>query len=606
MTPRLRQVAYFSAAPLLSLLIFFQSWFAWFQNDDFGWLALRFTAERKGLAYVLFHPYAQGTVRVLSERIPFYVFGSVFGLNPIPFRIAAWICWTIALILATLIGARLTRSRMAGFLAGILWAVNANLVRPLSWASDLNEVMCAALILMAFYAHLRGWRLIEWAAFLAGLASLEIAVIYPAAATLYSGLFDRKRLRGTLALWIPSAMFAAIHFFFIPKVGAEYQITLDSRIFSTFIRYLEFAFSPTELYPIYGRFERSGMAAFLLICAGCVGFIAWRAMRRDFLPLFCAAWFLLFIGPMLTLPTHMIEYAVVTPAAAIGWLGGWALAVCWQRGWIARGAAVAIAGLYVAAALAQGIYFAHWWRDRSARIESLVEGVADAHRAHPEAAFLLQGVDRELMDTGFDDDPFVLTGATVYLVPGAERTLPMRPDRQHYVLPPRAAYTMIQNGRARVLSLTGTMVQDTTKIYEAVLRLNPEVASQNFVDAADPAYQSQLGPGWYAADHQLRWMGKEAIVKLAAPADAKRLIVTGFAPSAVVENGPVTLRFSIDGIAAGTGKITSADDRFTFELPLPPGLAGKDVEVKVEASRVLRFGADARDLGVAFGTFAIR
>jgi hypothetical protein len=68
-------------------------WYAlnsWLFLDDFAWLQLpRGVHSAHDLWIALFEPRAQGTVRVFSERVPFLVFGWLFGVHAWPFRMLA-------------------------------------------------------------------------------------------------------------------------------------------------------------------------------------------------------------------------------------------------------------------------------------------------------------------------------------------------------------------------------------------------------------------------------------------------------------------------------------------------------------------------------------
>ena len=614
MRARAQRIASLAVAPLVSLIVFRRVFSTWFLKDDFGWMGLRDIAHDYGIFYALLHPYAQGTVRVLSERVPFLLFPAIFGMNPLPFRVAAWITWIAALVLAALIGERLTGSRAAGLIAAIFWGVNANLTRPLGWASDYNEVLCALCILTAFYARLRGWRAMEWIAFLVGFGVLEVAAVYPAIALLYElscGARTRERVRSSLYLFVPSAIFALVHAIYIPKLGASYQIAIDFQIARTMIEYLKLAAGPADLYAFTGTGQAFGKIATAALFGALLLFVLWRTFRRDFLALFCCAWFVLLLAPMLVLPKHVMDYALTTPMAGLAWLGGWAVVMAWRAGWMTRVAAVTMAALYLGSTIYEAELYTAWYRDRTLRIKAVVQGVETAHRAHPDCAFILQGIDADIFNSGFEDDPFSLIHATIYLAPGTEQFIPMQgemADRSRWVLSPRGAFAMLEQGRARSLSLTGTTMRDTTSVYRAVLKLNPEVSRQDFVDAGDPVFAAQLGSGWFQAENHLRWMGREGVVKMSGPVSAsQKLILTGFAPAALLAAGPVVLRFSADGSKIGEGSVHSADDRFTFEFALPAALVGKsEIEVKIEASRTLRPPGDNRDLGMAFGTFAIR
>ena len=102
-------------------------------------------------------------------------------------------------------------------------------------------------------------------------------------------------------------------------------------------------------------------------------------------------------------------------------------------------------------------------------------------------------------------------------------------------------------------------------------------------------------------------MPKTATVRLSGPeAASDKLSVSGFAPATIVAAGPLQINFRIDELEVGTGVIDKAK-QFAFEFALPPDLIGrKEVELKIETSRVVRPASDPRDFGVVFGTFAIR
>src|SRR5579859_175312 len=119
---RVRQALWWLAAPLLSAALYWRAFLTWFQNDDFAWLGLPLEVHRFGDVWSpLFRPAAQGTVRVLSERVFFLVFSSVFGYHALPYRLWIFATWFAALTLASLIATRLTGSRTAGLLAALLW-----------------------------------------------------------------------------------------------------------------------------------------------------------------------------------------------------------------------------------------------------------------------------------------------------------------------------------------------------------------------------------------------------------------------------------------------------------------------------------------------------
>src|SRR5215469_16367426 len=141
----LRFAGYYLAAPAVCLALFWRVLFTWFNTDDFSLLWLASTVhDLPSLGYALFHPIAQGTVRVLSDRLFYLALYSLFGVAAVPFHFAILLTWFVALGLGAAIGAKIFRSiapagrpggsRAAGLAAALLWTVSKVMVAPLAWA----------------------------------------------------------------------------------------------------------------------------------------------------------------------------------------------------------------------------------------------------------------------------------------------------------------------------------------------------------------------------------------------------------------------------------------------------------------------------------------
>ena len=73
-----------------------------------------------------------------------------------------------------------------------------------------------------------------------------------------------------------------------------------------------------------------------------------------------------------------------------------------------------------------------------------------------------------------------------------------------------------------------------------------------------------------------------------------------------MEAGPLTIRYLVGGREVGACTL-QGEGTFGFNYPLPPDLVGQqEIELTVEASRVLHIPTDTREFGAVFGTFAIR
>jgi len=176
-------------------------------------------------------------------------------LNALPFRIAVFATQLANLALLSAVARRLTGRPAVGFLAPVLWLANSALALPMCWTSAYNQILCAFLLLLSFYFLLRyqetgrrGWWIAQWASFAVGFGVLELIVVYPAIAASYAVCRARSLLRKSLWLFLPSVVFAAIHWRFAEKPSAGlYAMHFDAGVFATLWRYWEMALGPSRL-----------------------------------------------------------------------------------------------------------------------------------------------------------------------------------------------------------------------------------------------------------------------------------------------------------------------------------------------------------------------
>lgn len=136
------------------LLVYYRGLWCWFYSDDFSLLLLAALPEHE-FWQALFEPRAQGTFRPLSERLFFYAFYQMFGLDAFPYR--AWVFGTqiLNLWLLAAVTMRLTGRSWAGFGAACLWGVYHGLSGSMTWTSAYNQVLCAFFFLLSFWLFLR-------------------------------------------------------------------------------------------------------------------------------------------------------------------------------------------------------------------------------------------------------------------------------------------------------------------------------------------------------------------------------------------------------------------------------------------------------------------
>ena len=450
---RLARAAYWLFPWLLCLALYWRGFTAWFRADDFAWLGTGIYIENfHDLLVAIFAPQAQGTIRPLSERAFFMLGFSLFGLDALPFKMVIFATQFANLALVASIGARLTGLRWAGFFAGIFWVLNSSGIEPLGWSCVYNQVLCGFFLLLAFYFLLRyvetgerRYNLYQWAAFLAGFGALELNVVYPAIAAAYALWCvprdrGRRLFRGILAMSGVSIAYAAVHSAVAPvqKTG-DYAMHFTGAMFRTLGKYWTWSVGPTYMFTPYVLPKWVLPAGIAVVSAGLLGFLGWKLRAGARTALFCLAWYLALLAPVLPLRDHQTEYYVFLPLMVLCWLVGWAAVEGWRAGTRGRTAVATLATLYAAMGVPTLLATSEWNHSLTVRVRSLVEGVAGVHEQHPSQSVLLEGVDNDLFWNGVLDRPFRLFGLDhIYLAPGSEKRIASHPELGNpgdYVLP---------------------------------------------------------------------------------------------------------------------------------------------------------------------------
>ncbi len=143
MNTRIRNTAYWLLPLLFCLAVYWYGLKAWFSGDDFLWLGItRRVYDWSSLWQEIFTPTIHGTFRPLSERAFFLVFRALFDLDNVPYRIWVFLTQFGSLVLTASIVWRITGSRLAGFLAPVIWMANSNMAHVMTWDSAYMQILC--------------------------------------------------------------------------------------------------------------------------------------------------------------------------------------------------------------------------------------------------------------------------------------------------------------------------------------------------------------------------------------------------------------------------------------------------------------------------------
>ncbi len=598
---------------LLFILVHWLSLFSWFRADDFAWLAV---GMGRDAAHALFAPFAQGTIRPLSERAFFMAGFSLFGLDALPFRLVVFATQFANLFLVAWIGSRLSGRRAAGFWAALFWVVNSVLVEPLGWTCVYNQVLCGFFLLLAFYFLLRyvetgraRYYLGQWIAFLLGFGALEVNLVYPALAASYTFLCARKDFRRTLPLFIPSILYVAAHRALVPFGNTgDYALHFTGSMLRTLATYWTWSIGPVLLWSPLGLPAGVLLAGVAAVTLGLLWFLARQLRGGAAAALFCVVWYAVTIAPVLPLRDHVTEYYPYLPLIGVCWLGGWAFAEAFRSSAPAKFAAAALAALYLVMVLPRTVHDAADNAALSLRVRNLIGGVARAHQLHPQQSILLLGVDSELFWNSFPDHSFRLIGAgPVYLAPGSERHIDAHPDLgnvDEFLLPADVTATALSRDELAVYDVRGPRLRNITRAY-ALMPQERKLPSR--IDFANPLASYLLGPQWYPADGNHRWMPKRATLRIAGAAAAgQKLYLSGYCPDQQWRDGPLTVTVNVEGSTQSASLPPGRND-FELAFPLPASALGRtELPLTVEVGRTIRVPGDGRDLGLAFGVFEVR
>jgi hypothetical protein len=608
---------------LLCLALYWRGFTAWFRADDFAWLGTGLYIQNfHDFLLAMFGPKAQGTIRPLSERAFFMLGFSLFGLDALPFKIVIFATQFANLALVTSIGARLTGLRWAGFFAAIFWVFNNSGIEPLGWSCVYNQVMCGFFLLLAFHFLLRyvetgarRYDFFQWTAFLLGFGALELNVVYPAIAAAYTLLCipegpRGKYFRATLPMFAVSVVYALAHHAAAASQNIPgYAMHFTGSMFRTLGTYWTWSVGPAFLFTPFYLPKWLLPFGIAVVSAGLLGFLAWQLRSGARVALFCFAWYLALLAPVLPLRDHQTGYYLFLPVVGLCWLGGWAAVSGWRAGVRGRSIVVTLAAIYALMAVPTLVATSERNHAITMRVRNLVEGVAGIHERHPSKSILLEGVDTDLFWNGVLDRPFRLFGLDhIYLTPGSEKRIDSHPDLGNiddYILPAGVVAQGLKREELVVYDVRGPRLHNITDVYVAMPR---ETKLPLRVDAASPLTSYLLGPEWYESDGDHRWMPRHAGLRIGAPsARGQKLYLRGHCPDEQLRKGPLPITVTVEGVTLPPTIIRPGEKAFELAFDLPDSVIGKpEIHITVEVGRIIRPVSDPRDLGLVFGTFEVK
>jgi hypothetical protein len=584
----------------LLLLGHWQIFDIWFRTDDFVWLGLKDVP----LKDALFTPGAQGTLRTLSERLPFLLIGKFLGPVPEAFRILALLTLFGSSTLLSLLALRLSGSTVAALLVPIIWILNPGVASALCWASSYNQILFSFVALATLLAFIENRPVLCWIPFLAGFLTLELNVGMPGVLLLYCLLFAHERWKETLAFFGASLAFAIWHLFFVEHAAAEYRMTFDLSVVHTLWKYVQLAIGATA----YGSIQEQPMVGVVFTGIAITGaaLSAWLAdPQTKRIIWFGYGCFVLLLLPVLPLKDHVTDYYVCSAslglAIAIGcafrlWASYLPMVILISFGWLVGGESI------------------RWYTALTQRILSVVEAVQVVHRDHPNDTIVLHGIDPEIYWNGIYENPFrVLDGMQrVYLSPGSRAVLnkaegarrdmakvqEMSVENYAFLMARKAPlrnYRVDLNGRLQGLSAA---------VASRLVPANTGNAPRS-VEPGNSDYLAALSDNWLHPERPEQrdasghiWMGRLATVSMSLPRTPNEVLrIEGYVPQEL-NGGQANLSIRINGTDAGSLSIRRpGSGRWDVPVVRPVNLT-EPLRVELQLDHTFRVPTDHRELGM--------
>jgi len=371
-----------------------------FLSDDFG-LAAAARAAQGPLDVVRLRPYCL-FYRPLSE-VAWWAGVQLWGGAPLGYHLLSLALHVGNSLLVYLVGLRLTGSRVAAGLAGLLFAVHPIHVEPVVWASCQPDLLATGLCLLSLASleaclaggsRLRGAAALvaALATFLLALLSKESAAALPGVvvlrlAVLPAGVRRRCAVGAGAAYVVVLGAFAAWRFSVLGAIGG-YEVAPGfwDRFFpSAPLRQIEFFLLPVNRHLLGESVGPAVMGAMVLLMAGGAAYVLGNLSRVPARRL----WFYLGFVVLMSAPVWTLCMAITggfestrfayLPTVGLMWLIGEVLAGCVAAG--RRGAAAAATVIVLVGALT--VWYVMPWRGADRLAKDLVAAARGIVRELP-------------------------------------------------------------------------------------------------------------------------------------------------------------------------------------------------------------------------------
>jgi len=319
----------------LSFLVYKSSITAYFFQDD--WFSLKISNAKTLTDFFGFFIPRKDVIyyRPLGMQLPFFIWRSLFGINPLPFHAVVFITHAVNIALVYLLIRLIRVDTFTALLASFMYGVSAVHYTTMFWSATYAFVLGPFFLFLSFILYLlsvrrksRNIHLLSIGIFILSILTNEItAVLLPIllAYQLYIKKLDFKRL---LPYFISvTSLFFLRFLMFPPPVSGSYEIGLSKEILLNLRAYFLWSFNLPEeikaqfvnLLSLNPQFVKDFNRYFWLFAATffisimayvVVPFITMigKKDRRSNLFLFGISWFFIGLLPVIFFTQHSFSY----------------------------------------------------------------------------------------------------------------------------------------------------------------------------------------------------------------------------------------------------------------------------------------------------------
>src|SRR3989304_9200119 len=137
------------------VLMYYYSFDYFFLQDDFFHLSA--SRAKSFTDFILFFKFQDKTIdyRPLTNQVYHFSLYSLFGLNPVPFRLVNFTFFILTYLMMVKVIARLTRNKMIGFLTATFWILSSAHFMLINWIAGAWLIIGTFFFLLCSFSFIK-------------------------------------------------------------------------------------------------------------------------------------------------------------------------------------------------------------------------------------------------------------------------------------------------------------------------------------------------------------------------------------------------------------------------------------------------------------------